>query len=89
MSEDKTPKDPDCICEGNWRAIVKDHEHLLDKKFRIKFSRYYSGVWGFFGIVHGSDDYYYGFYNIETKELALLTCVGRFDDMVELIEDSE
>ena len=63
-----------CICEGNWRLIVDDTQHLLDKKFIDENEK----EWYFFGIVHGSDDYYYGMSDDDHK-VRLLSCVGSFE----------
>ncbi len=71
MSEDIT----DCICEGNWRLIVKETVHLLDRKFKSKQDR---KDYTFLGIVHGSDDYYYGMCDEEGK-ISLLSCVASIE----------
>lgn len=71
MALEKKIKDPDklpCICEGNWRLIVAEHEHLIGKRFKSENGNVYT----FFGIVHGSDDYYYGMHGV--KGLMLLSC---------------
>ena len=65
-------EDNECICNGNWRAIVKKTEHLLDKRFRDNLGEEFT----FFGIVHGSDDYYYG---MRGKTMRLLSCVGSIE----------
>ncbi len=65
----------ECICEGNWRSIVNETEHLIDKLFRDNKGDEYR----FFGIVHGSDDYYYGMYKGQNRELMLLSCVGSIE----------
>ena len=62
----------DCICKGNWRAIVAEAEPLLDTKFIDA----YGYIWTFFGIVHGKDDYYYGMIRASDKKTSLLSCVG-------------
>ncbi len=63
-----------CICEGNWRLIVKESEPFIDKKFVDHRGHEY---W-FIGPVHGSDDYYYGMYSKE-HGLQLLSCVGSIE----------
>lgn len=68
--------DPGCICRGNWRAIVAAYESVLDGTFADASGRKYT----LFGIVHASDDYYYGMKS-ETGSLRLLTCVGNLTDM--------
>ena len=62
-----------CICKGNWRAIVKEMEPWLDKKFTDQHGQ----EWTFYGIVHGSDDYYYGV--ARAGETHLLSCVGALE----------
>lgn len=62
--------DPNCICAGNWRLIVEEAESLLDKPFTGP----HGDVWYLFGIVHGSDDYYYGM--CRNGQIKLLSCVG-------------
>ena len=66
-------QDDGCICKGNWRAIVKETEHLLDREFTDKDGNLYT----FYGIVHGSDDYYYGMIGKTGREL--LSCVGSIE----------
>jgi hypothetical protein len=65
--------DPECICQGNWRQIVKECEPLLDRKFKDSKGR----VFTFFGVVHGRDDYYYGMSG--ESGTVLLSCVGDFE----------
>jgi hypothetical protein len=60
-----------CVCKGNWRLILSETEHLLDRQFRDART---GEVWRYFGLVHGGDDYYYGMWN--GKTLKLLSCVG-------------
>jgi hypothetical protein len=69
MSEDK-----DCICQGNWRAIIKEHEPLLGKKFEYNDS--YGTYHTFVGVLHGDDDYYYVMYEIVSERCKFLSCVG-------------
>lgn len=45
-----------CICEGNWRNIIKESDPLLGKKF---FDSYTKRVYKFVGVVWAEDDYYY------------------------------
>jgi hypothetical protein len=68
------PNDPDCICYGNWRSIVNDHAHLLNRQYKDKDDNEYT----FFGVVFGGDDYYYGLWN--RFGLRLLSCVGSIED---------
>lgn len=64
-----------CICEGNWRLIVNETHHLLDREFVNRSGTKYV----FFGIVYAADDYYYGMWNNEKHELHMLSCVGSFE----------
>lgn len=66
--------DKECICEGNWRKIVKENEALIGEIFRDKKGDVYS----LFGLVHGGDDYYYGMYSQE-HGMRLLSCVGNLE----------
>jgi hypothetical protein len=63
-----------CICRGNWRALVKACEPVLDMRFRDAQGHEYA----FFGIVHARDDYYYGMRGVspDACALRLLSCVG-------------
>lgn len=74
-----------CICTGNWRAIVNECSSLIDRKFRGNDGHVYT----FFGVVHGSDDYYYGMHR--AGQMALLSCVGSLQGWAgwgyKLIED--
>lgn len=62
-----------CICKGNWRAIVAGAEPLLDRIYVDERGNRYR----FFGIVHASDDYYYGMHG--QGKLRLLSCVGSIE----------
>lgn len=62
-----------CICEGNWRIIVKECENLIGKKFCDKDGNQYR----FFGIVWGEDDFYYGM--SRDGNVRLLSCVGNLE----------
>lgn len=64
-----------CICEGNWRNIIGECEHLIGKRFKDRNGVQYT----FFGIVHGEDDYYYGMCKKGGTGMILLTCVGNLD----------
>ncbi len=65
--------DPDCICHGNWRTLVQEVDHLIDRQFKDASGRVYT----FYGLVHGEDDYYYGM----SSPLGgvLLSCVGSLE----------
>lgn len=80
----------ECICEGNWRAIVAEYESLIGARFRsAREGKEYTLV----GLVHGADDYYYGMRERRTGVLTMLSCVGHLigDNGwgLELIEDTE
>lgn len=70
-------EDTECICKGNWRAIVKKSEPLLNRLFIREYDKC---EYRFFGIVHGSDDYYYGMIkHTDNSNLMLLSCVGNIE----------
>jgi hypothetical protein len=78
--------DPECICFGNWRLIVKETEHRLDKLY---FEERTGHHYVFAGILHGSDDYYYAM-SSRTHGLRLLSCVGSIEQSgFKPIEDQE
>lgn len=63
-----------CICAGNWREIVSETEAL----FGQRFLSYDGHEFEYFGLVHGSDDYYFGMWSKE-HGLRLLSCVGSIE----------
>jgi len=67
------PADEGCICEGNWRQIVKEEE----PNFNSEYVDERGNRFRFFGLVHASDDYYYGM-NGPTG-MRLLSCVGSIE----------
>ncbi len=69
----KNPLDPDCICHGNWRSIVKEVNPLIDRRYVDEKGN----VWNFFGVVHGGDDFYYGMWR--KGHMTLLSCVGSIE----------
>lgn len=62
-----------CICFGNWRKLVSEHESLIGKRYKGYDGKTYT----FFGLVHGGDDYYYGMCN--ENGVKLLSCVGSIE----------
>jgi hypothetical protein len=68
--------DPDCVCHGNWRLIVKETQHLLGDEFECETGPH-RGRWWFYGIVYGDDDFYYGM--TRNGRHVLLTCVGSLE----------
>lgn len=72
-----------CICGGNLRALVKEHEHLFDRVFKNEKNQFFT----FFGIVIGSDDYYYGLVRHSKGTVVLSSCVLRLENAgYELVE---
>jgi hypothetical protein len=61
----------ECICEGNWRNIIKDCEHLI----REIFIDENDDAFRLIGVLHGHDDYYYAMIELETGQLQLYSCV--------------
>lgn len=59
--------------DDNWKAIVAESEHLIG---RIFMRHYDNELYVFFGLVHGDDDYYYGFSHSVTHSVVLASCVG-------------
>ena len=71
-----------CVCEGNWRKLVHEYDHLIGKTFR-----YNEEEFKFFGLVHAEDDYYFGMLDKKSK-LSLWSCVGNFGLYgLELVEE--
>jgi hypothetical protein len=65
--------DAECICKGNWRKIVAEHESLIGAQYEDERGKTYT----FFGLVHSDDDYYYG---MSSKAgVRLLSCVGSIE----------
>jgi hypothetical protein len=61
--------DPDCICNGNWRLIVKENQENIGRFYRdLRTNKEYN----FFGLVHSDDDFYYGLHG---DGLKLVSCV--------------
>ena len=77
-------KGDECICEGNWRNLVKDYDPLIGRKFRCLQDK---DVYTFFGLVHANDDYYYGLWR--EGNMVLSSCVGRLEDHYELIDQKK
>ena len=60
----------ECICEGNFRKIVNENEHLFGKTFSTRDGKEYI----FLGILWGEDDLYYSMY--KDGDVKLLSCVS-------------
>ena len=76
-SESLDHKADDCICDDNWKNIVKEYSNIIGRKFKDNHSK---KIFSFFGIVHGDDDYYYGMCDNENK-VVLVSCVGSLENM--------
>lgn len=72
QKENNMTSDPNCICQGNWRNIVKESESLIEAEFRDTRTK---KKYVFVGILHGKDDYYYAMRSRRGK-MMLLSCVG-------------
>lgn len=59
------------MTDSNWEAIIKEAEPYIDRWFTDECKNYYK----LFGVVHGSDDYYYGIWDDECRQIMLLSCV--------------
>lgn len=70
----ETKADPECICGGNWRALVKEFDSLIGTRFKDRLGK----TWTFFGLVHTDEDYYYGMRD-DSGVYRLLSCVGSLD----------
>lgn len=70
-SKNEVIANAECICRGNWRQIIKEVEHLIDKQFAEERT---GNIFTFVGVLHGSDDYYYAM--SRSGEFKLLSCVG-------------
>jgi hypothetical protein len=73
------PLDPDCVCHGNWRSIVKETQQWLGDEFECEggYEPHKGRGWYFYGIVYGDDDLYYGM--VRDGRHLLLSCVGSID----------
>ena len=60
----------DLVSSDNWQTIIEESEPLLDKVFSDGKGNTYQ----FIGVIHASDDYYYGMTNTLGK-LKMLSCV--------------
>ena len=80
--------DLNCICRGNWRAIVQENEHLIGKKFA--YNDGYGTYHIFVGVMHGDDDYYYVMFEIASERCKFLSCVGSLETHgYELVEEND
>jgi hypothetical protein len=62
----------ECICEGNWRDLVRQYEPLIGRRYRDR--HHDNKEYVFFGLVHGERDYYFGMWTKD--DCRLLSCVG-------------
>jgi len=66
--------DNECICKGDWRDIIKKIDKDIDSIYKKD-----DDLYTFFGLVHGSDDYYYGMFKHSDGKLMLLSCIGNIE----------
>lgn len=59
-----------CICEGNFRKIVLEHEELIDRIFIADRVAY-----RYLGVLYSNDDYYHLMAGMDGR-YRLLSCVG-------------
>ena len=69
-------KAPDCLGRDNWKFLVEKYEKLLNTHYKDNNGEVYT----FFGLVHASDDYYFGMSEYKTKKVMLLSCVCDIED---------
>ena len=65
----------ECICEGNWRNIIKESEPKFGKTY---LNTRNDVVHTFIGVMHCEDDYYYCMMSVEGR-LERLSCVGAIE----------
>lgn len=66
------------MTEPNWDILVEEYEKHLDALY--EWQRGADGeVYRFVGLIHGSDDFYYGMLNLRTGRLAMCSCVGSIE----------
>ncbi len=65
----------ECICEGNWRDIIKEYEHLFGKRFKRN-----DEIYTLCGILWGIDDFYYVMSD-ENAKMRFSTCVTSLEEM--------
>ena len=63
------------MSDKNWNALTEETESLLDHQYM-----YGNRQFTFFGLVHASDDFYYGMYDPNMRELRFLSCVGSIEN---------
>ena len=64
------------MSDDNWRRLVEKYEKLLN----TQYESCHGDVYTFFGLVHASDDYYFGMSENSTKKVILLSCVFDIED---------
>jgi len=60
--------------DENWEALIKEYEPFLNCRYVFNYTEY-----KFIGLIHASDDYYYGMVNTETGKLMMCSCVGSLE----------
>lgn len=66
---------PECICSGNWRAIIEESEPLFERTFVNAEGDHCK----FFGVLWACDDFYYAMWDAKQQKFHLLTCVGAIE----------
>jgi hypothetical protein len=76
--EARVSEDAECICKGNWRALVKKCDNRIGNTYRHKGNDYV-----FYGLVWSNDDFYYGmlrkYPDGHRPAHMLLSCVGSIE----------
>ena len=74
QKENNMTSDPNCICQGNWRQLVKESDDLSGKRYVGPDGKKYT----FVGVLNGSDDYYYCLVTRKGR-MALASCAGSLE----------
>jgi len=72
------------MTEPNWNILVEEYEKHLDALYECADTPFYEEegageVYRFVGLIHGSDDFYYGMVNVKTGRLMMCSCVGSIE----------
>lgn len=63
------------LCEDNWNRLLAENEPLFGRIYVDDTGKKFR----FFGLVCGEDDYYFGMYELESKKVRLVSCVGSLE----------
>ena len=58
--------------DNNWDKLVEKYDKDIDGLYEGEDGQIYR----FIGLIHASDDYCYGMFNIKTREFSMPSCVG-------------